>query len=134
MKLSVWKLLSHKLESSSFSPKNLLAKQFLGGSLECQILRCQLLQILSDPLINIIKMHVMLWKWSGLIDFNLRRENFNNFSSVNVSNQDGSLPGSEIFHCPGGSKAYIQAKMNVFFHFQNSKYPILPVKHLIFDN
>ena len=31
-------------------------------------------------------------------------------------------------------KTYIKAKMNVFFHFQNSKYPILPVEHLIFDN
>ena len=65
------------------------------------------------------------------IDFNLRREIFYIISSVNVSHQDESLPGSEIFHCQVGSKTYFKAKINDFFHFQTSKYPIL---HLIFDN
>ena len=56
-----------------------------------------------------VKMHFLFLKRSHLIDFNLRKEIFKDFFKLKVSIKDESLPSSEIFHCPVGSKTCIKA-------------------------
>ena len=51
-------------------------------------------------------MDFMLRKRSHSIKINLRKEKFKKIFLLNIPIEDESLPGSEIFHCPVGSKTY----------------------------